>query len=83
MTPGLATFIDRRTAPFSPAPRASHPNARTGHLHQRLGAQFSADHPAVYSVALPLALLDLWTTTFNGSVFRSSGSRGSSVWIVW
>jgi len=75
LTAGLAAFIDRRRTPASVEGR----HAPIGRKQSPL--RFLIDSrpisllvvPAVYSVALPLALLDLWTTAFQWTFFPLVG----------
>jgi hypothetical protein len=75
MTPGLDAFLDRKTPPISPdAPPA--PDVPKPGLLAFVKDSSPASVlviPAVYSVVLPFALLDLWTTAFQWIFFPMLG----------
>jgi len=75
MTPELAAFIDRRTAPLPTDGRGAQTTRKPGLLRFLLDSAPSSILvvPAVYSVGLPLAVLDLWTTAFQWMFFPLLG----------
>jgi len=75
MTPELAAFIDRRPAPFTREERRAQAAHKLGLLTFILESTSGSVLiiPAVYSVALPLALLDIWTTAFQWICFPLVG----------